>query len=296
MARKKSKEPPRFASAFKSFMGYLEGTEKAVHTMSSYRSDLNGFQKFLDKKLGSRPVQIGKLVLKDLERYGEYLHAQGLKSNSRRRKLITLRRFFRFLYQRNQVSTELSSRLATPHKIEKTPDVVPMGTLMSAIRSLPADAELSSRNRLLLWILAETGCLVSEVPRICIGDWTPGYLRIHGKNARTLPISQDLFEEVMRVSAGRSPDTLLFRGFNKHGPLSGAISPRGIELLVKALAPRLGLEGVTPRSFRRATVLHWYRQGISKDEIQKRLGLKTPYAFRVFEPLFEKVDSKGTTE
>src|SRR5271155_836632 len=87
-----------FPKAMKSFMGYLEGTQKAAHTIKNYRLDLLAFQAFLEGATGSARCE--SLGEKELNLFHEHLQSQGLKTNTRRRKLLTAHRFVRYLSQR----------------------------------------------------------------------------------------------------------------------------------------------------------------------------------------------------
>jgi site-specific recombinase XerD len=293
----KGKSEVTFAYAFKSFAGHLEGTEKSLHTIKNYRSDLVTFQEFLEGGLGQSTVPLTKLSRADLEKYHDYLKAQGLKTNTRRRKLLTVRKLLKYLAKRKKISLDVGRKLPAPHKIERVPLTLPYEDLLGAIRGLTAENDIQARNRALLWTLLETGCLVSEVTRIRFSDWSEGSLSLGGKSPRSVPISRALYDEVQRLRFRTSGSTApwLFLGHNKFGALGSAISPRGVELLVKVYAQRLDLKDLTPRTFRHTAVLHWFRQGLSQDAIQKRLGLKTAYAFRVFQPLLKSVKAPAET-
>jgi integrase/recombinase XerD len=283
-----------FAYAFRSFVGYLEGTEKAAHTIKNYKSDLQSFRDFLESGLGSETVALSDLTRQDLERFHEFLKGQGQKTNTRRRKLLTVRKLLRYLTQRKKIGIDVGDKLPAPQKVERVPFTVPRAELIAAIRALPLDNDLRLRNQVLLWTLAETGCLVSEIPRIRFADWKPGSLEISGKSPRTLSVSPELCEQVQLLRASAPDRDHLFLGFNKFGPLAAPITPRGVELLVEVTAPKLGLGEITPRTFRHSAVVHWFTEGVSREEIQRRLGLRTAYAFRVFEPIF-KSKSKTTS-
>jgi site-specific recombinase XerD len=228
---------------------------------------------------------------KELNEYHEFLQSQGFKTNTRRRKLLTAQRFVRYLSQRNQLLVEVPTKLPAPHKIERVPFTVSQKQLIQMIRTLPAVSVLEKRNRALLWVLAETGCQVSEITQLHFDHWSKpngkAQVIIPGKATRTLSVSSELFseiEELQAVSQGKSP---VFLGFNKHGPLGAAISARGVELLVRFYSSRLNIPELTPRTFRHSAVVGWFEQGITQDEIQKRLGLRTAYAFRAYAPLLK---------
>jgi site-specific recombinase XerD len=301
-----------FSYALRSFVGHLEGTEKSAHTIKNYRSDLAAFQKFLEEGLGSAPVALGAVHLEDLEKYGDYLKAQGFKTNTRRRKILTIRKLLKFLTQRKKISIDAGGKIPAPHKVERIPLTVPSQELIAKIRALPVATDHHARNRALLWTLAETGCLVSEIPLIRFEDFSDEdfTLTLRAKGLRKVPVSKDLLLEIralqMRSELGSRSAPMsgggrpaIFLGFNKFGPLGSPITSRGIELLVKAYAGRLGFDHLMPRTFRHSAVRHWHEQGIARDEIQRRLGLKTDYAFRVYDPMLKSssrtTSSSGTT-
>jgi integrase len=150
------------------------------------------------------------------------------------------------------------------------------------------------RNQLILWTLAETGCRVSELGKLKFDDWTEmnsgGVIHFRGKFERSLGISTELllaFEQLRETA--RTPDEWVFQGHNKFGSLGGPITSRGVELLVKAYTDKLGMSSLTPRTFRHSVVIRWHRQGVSKDDIRKRLGRRTSYAFRIYDVLIKSM-------
>lgn len=285
-----------FPAALKSFVGFLEGTQKAEHTIKNYRLDLLAFQNFLNEGLSDQPIPLEQISFEDVEKFHNFLKEQGLKTNTRRRKLMTVRRFLKYLTHRKKLPIELGKQLPTPHKIEKIPHTVSWIQLVSAIRAMPAATVWEQRNRVLLWTLAESGCLVSEVTRIKRSDaslgGTPkeGQITFRGKSPRSVPVSQELVEAIQLLPA---EEGWLFTGHNRHGSLGMPITSRGVELLVKHHAARLGFPTITPRSFRHSIVLHWAGQGLAQSELQSRLGLKSAYAFRAYGPLLAGIVKGG---
>ena len=281
----------RFDQATQSFLGYLEGTERAELTIKNYASDLRIFQRFLTEKLNlTAPVCMGELTPAHIQAFESHLRSQGLQSNTRRRIILTLNRFFGFLAHRKKIAVENAARRPVPLKIERIPLTLSLPDILARIEELPSQTILARRNQTILRVLAETGCLVSELPPLQSSDFQAGAVQIGGKAKRTLPVSKTLSASVERLqqdlrSLELEEQATLFFGFNKFGPLRSPISPRGIELLVKAHAVRLGNPDFTPRIFRHSAVLHWFKEGLGEIQIQERLGLKTTYAFRTFEPL-----------
>ncbi|MGE0616049.1 MAG: tyrosine-type recombinase/integrase [Bacteriovoracia bacterium] len=289
-ATKSAPNPLTYAYVMKSFVGYLQGTEKALHTVNSYRSDLLSFQRYLEHRFRGRPIVLEKVGQKDLEAYNAFLKVQGLKVNTRRRKVLTVRRLFRYLNRRGKLEVDPALKVPAPGKLEKVPFTVAVMPLADQVARLPVATELDERNRLVLTLLLETGCLVSELGQLTteqgVGS-APNRLSFGGKSPREVPLSPRAHADLQAFARKRGlVGKWLFSGHTRHGPLSGPMSPRGVELLVKAMARRLGFAKLTPRIIRHSVVCHWQQQGVDLDEIQRRLGLKTRYAFRTYEVLF----------
>lgn len=272
-------------------MGHLEGTQKALHTIKNYRSDLRSFENFLKSGLSRSPVSLADVTQMDLEKFLGFLKAQGFKTNTRRRKLLTIRKMLRYLTRRDKLRIDVADHLPAPSKMERLPLTVSLSELVTQIRSLPHDNEIHARNRALLWTLAETGALVSEVSQLKLDHWSVTdqgvRVRIEGKSPREIPVSRELFEATRDLKLSEKGKGWLFPGHNKFGALGAPMTPRGIELLVKSHAERLGTPMLTPRTFRHSAVLHWHSQGLEQKAIQERLGLKTDYAFRTYRRLFK---------
>jgi len=291
-SQRKASVKPAIPAAIRSFVGHLEGSGKSAHTISNYLTDLRVFQQFLEKGLGSTPTALHQVTRADLEKFHHWLKAQGLKTNTRRRKILTVRRLLRYLTQRKKIEIDVGNKLPAPAKIERVPTTFDRQKLIEKIFELPSDSLLLLRNQVLLLTLAETACLVSEVTRMRFDDWSAqgssARVAVGGTKApRSLNVSAQLWRKVQALKELSGDSPWLFLGFNKAGPLRSPITPRGVELLVKAKLD------INPRHFRHSAVLDWYKQGATRLEIQERLGLKTDYAFRVFEPLFKSIKSSS---
>lgn len=288
-------KPTPFAYAIKSFLGYLEGTQKSALTIKNYFLDVQAFQNFMVKFHNGRPFSMEQIHQDDVERYRQYLKNQGFKTNTRRRKLLTVTQFLSYLSQRKKTAPELIQKIAAPAKIERVPFTVSALQLVQEIRNLPTQTLLDYRNRTLLWTLAETGCQVSEVTQLRFEDWeinTEGtsHVMIRGKASRSVPVSLDLYRAVEELQPMLQDSPWIFSGFNKYGSLGAPMSARGVELLVRFYGPKLGFPELTPRTFRHSVILHWFETDVPQGDIQNRLGLRTTYAFRSYVPLLKDTE------
>lgn len=281
--------------SLKSFVGYLEGTGKAHHTIASYQLDLKDFIKFIDLKNNAR--ELLEITQKDLDRYHDYLKMNGQKTNTRRRKLMTLRKWSQYLSRRKKLTHDIAQSLPAPEKIERIPEVVPYETLLQQTKTMSADSPLKLRNKTLLFLLLETGCAVSEAADLHWSDWNSkqNEIAFRGRSARSFKVSKELAVLIEKLCETKSPEKPLFLGFNRFGSLGGAISTRGIELLVKSLRENSGHSKLTPRQLRHSTIAYWLQNGKTLEQVKTLLGLKTNYAFRVYAPWISAASNAKST-
>lgn len=328
-----------FIKSVYQYAGYLKGVAASKHTVLSAQYDLKTFSEFLIAK-GFKIDQQGVFDLpEDLIRgYSEELKKNGLKANSRRRALATLRRFLAYQQKRLKNPIDLSIHVEHAPKLEKVPetfDLVAIETkLAEALSSLrPNQSSNESPNHgqdmlqishqrdlLILRLLITEGLNISEICQLKWNDFTGGAenpsqvwsLSIYGRHERTIRLgSADLKREMAlykdrlknilgnthATKTGESailPPWVFFR-FSKAGQsLShqpGHLTERACEHSVSKAQEILRLEKLyPPRTFRHSVVLRWFKQGLTEDEIKERLGLRTKYAFRVFQPLLTSIE------
>lgn len=276
----------------KSFVGYLEGTGKSSHTIRNYQIDLRAFQDYLDA-LTPKRIGLDQLLPEDVLQYPDFLKAQGLKVNTRRRRILTLRKWLRYLKSRNKLGFDLSDRIPAPGKMERVPKLSSRPDLVRKIDELPTDEPIHFRNRALLRTLAETGCLVSELIHLRFEDFKKGQVSFSGKRERSVPISEKLFSEIQTIKRSYPAAKHCFLSYGKSRVTQIPLTSRAVELLFRSLEGAIQ-QGFDSRTFRQAAILAWSKEGLSADEIQKRLGLKSKYAFRVYLPHFQAEEAKNS--
>lgn len=164
-------------------------------TVSSYRSDLDLFKKFI----GRLDTSIDLLTVdKDVIRlWVVEMMDGGLTSTSVNRKLSTLRSFYRFLRIRGLVDSSPVASIRGPKNKEPLPQFVKeseMNTLLDDVDL--GDGFLGIRNRTIMATFYETGVRLSEL----IGlddrdvDLSGGTLKVTGKRnkQRFIPFGNEL--------------------------------------------------------------------------------------------------------
>lgn len=273
-----------FGKAKKTFLGYLQARGKALNTVKNYGFDLATLEAFCKRNR----LKYHNLSQENLDAYHDMLKGAGLRTNSRRRKLVTAKAFIRYLSGRMDIATIGAERVVLPEKVEKPPKLVPREVIGEIIKRQP-ETELGWRNRALIGLLFDTGMLVSEVLILKKDDIDlikdGAVIRVVGKRARTVRAGALTAEALMRLRDYLKGTEYYFYGYSRAGRNAERLTTRGVELLFRAWADEHQVAHLHPRTLRHLFVVGCISEGKSQAEIMEHIGLRTPYAFRVYKNL-----------
>lgn len=275
-----------FEKILKGYLGFLEGTGKSRLTISSYRGDLEVFKKYIQES----GIKFHDLTHEDFDRYHFYLIKRGLKTNTRRRKLITARSLCRYALTRKKIDLSPAQFVKPPERVEKLPWVPRPEEYREFLKGIPAKTALGLRNRLLVEMIAETALSISELCALKWEDIVENNLKVPGKRARSLELSLGL---VKRLEAWRlaNEGKFLFPGYNRHGMATARMSPRGVEMMFRSVHARSGLPEMMPKTLRHFCILEWLRAGVVDKEIQRRLGVSSTYSLHAYKQFLARPTS-----
>lgn len=194
----------------------------SAHTIRAYGSDLHQWHEYSCRSFGEdfNPVAAD---LTDLRLWVASLAAEGVGSRSIRRKVQTLRAFFRYLQRRGLVSVNPAADLITARLPKSLPSVV-RPEEMKKILDAPFDTgDVDAvRNRLILTILYSTGMRASELVGLTVDsiDFRGRELKVLGKRnkERIIPFGQELTEMLdlyLKVRPESDSRSLLVRDSGK---------------------------------------------------------------------------------
>ena len=169
----------------------------ANHTLSAYRRDLEGLQKFLEKR-ASAMRGAGE---EDLRAYLGELNKRALAASTVARHLSAIRRFFTFLQTDAIREDNPAENLARPQTQRPLPKILSIDEtqrLIDAAYGLPetsaAEKLVKARAVCLIEILYATGLRVSELmslPRMaCDSDMEALIVQGKGGRERLVPLSE----------------------------------------------------------------------------------------------------------
>jgi len=270
MAKRQKQDRQSDARELEEFLDALALEGRSVHSVRSYRRDLEAL-------LTALPGPLGEVRPADLRECFRHQQQAGRSPSSINRAIAAARSFCRFLYEEGRLETNPAQALRS---IRLGPPLAPKHlTVAEAERllSLPSlDTPIGRRDRAILMLLYNTGLRVGELCALSRDDmrlpaegW--GLLQVVGKGRRMrrLPINRPAADALLAYLADREDaESALF--LNRSG---GRFSVRGIALLVNRY---LLAAGVTDRSgphlLRHTFATHALRARPNLRAVQELLG------------------------
>lgn len=260
-------------------MGFLTGTGKSLSTIGSYKGDLALLEEFLR----ARKKDFYRLNERDFAAYQVWLEKQGLRTNTRRRKILSAKALVKYAVSRKKMAASPVRFVKAPGRLERLP-WIPLAAdwekVTTALGAKPSSS-LALRNSIVVHLLAETGLALAELCGLRWDQVTGSALELEGKRPRKISFSAEtarLLGEWRTQNDGKH----LFPGFNRYGITSEKMTPRGVELAFRALAERADLKNLKPKTLRHYAIARWLREDVPEDEVRRRLGVHPSYSLEAY--------------
>ena len=274
------KDTSHFAACDRSIDRYLSflTVEKGLssNTRESYSRDLQDFMTYLaDQGLpGLEDIQATAIL-----GYLIHLRQRGLTPTSRARHLVTLRGFFRFLYQENLLPHDPAALIELPKSGRHLPDVLSGDEIQTLLAAPPVDRPAGLRDAAMLELLYAAGLRVSELIGLKVLDlnFDAGFVRVFGKGGkeRVVPIGRPALRVLTRYLDQARP--LLLKGeasaFLFVARRGQPLSRQGFWKLLKKYALQAGIRHpVSPHTLRHSFASHLLEGGADLRVVQMMLG------------------------
>ncbi|EGV30259.1 hypothetical protein HMPREF9431_01729 [Segatella oulorum F0390] len=189
------------------FLAYLSyERNRSLATVSSYRKDLEAFQKFVqaqDSTLSWADVDA------DLVRdWMAEMMNEGQRATSINRRLSALRSFYRFALARNLVKSDPVQGVVGPKKDKPLPQFLKEKEMDELLREdFWTDCYEDVRDRIIIMTFYETGIRLAELMNLCDGDvdFMSGQLKVTGKRnkQRLIPFGAELSQALQHYMGVR---------------------------------------------------------------------------------------------
>ena len=259
------------------------------HTVESYSRDLRRFARaFHDFKATSfKTAQIRDFLLT--------LRKEGLSASSIARCLSSIKSFFRYLCDDNQLNQNPAEILETPRRWRKLPDILSLKDVDKLLRCPDLSNPIGLRNQAMLEVLYATGMRVSELISVKGHniDLVAGCLRTLGKGSkeRIVPIGMVARKSVEDyllnsrpvLAQGHKVDELFLTRRSK------AMTRQGFWKILKGYVLQSNIRvNVSPHTLRHAFATHLLDRGADLRSVQQMLGHADISTTQIYTHILEK--------
>lgn len=268
-----------FSEASNRFLGHCQSaTTLSGHTQRAYTSDLNDAKRYI----GSRK-HIATIHRDQLRGYLYALRdTRGLKETSIKRRLATLKLFFKWAQRESLIEKNpfdlLHEKIRLPKRLPKALDNLDARKLKKQLHPAQVTGNFDEYClRSAISILITTGIRVSELCAINIDDYSSSdsYIKIHGKGNRqrlVYLLAPHLNRHLSNyLSKRRKLSIASERLFATEG--RATLTPPLVRSALKQMAKNAGItKNVTPHMLRHTCATDWLESGLDIRYVQKLLG------------------------
>ena len=281
-------EPRLNAETARLLDSYLEERGKArnlsSYTLRNYRTDLEHFL----YALPAWEVEPLRVQRTDLRRYLSVLLGDGVANASVRRKVSTIRSFYKWLRQENKLENDPFFGVTGPKAARRLPDILTSEDIDRMTNAADGREPADLRDRALLELLYAAGLRVSEVASLDVSelDVRDRSVRVQGKGKKE---RIGVFGEPAATALNRylhdgrpelvsEKETALF--LNRFG---GRLTVRSMQTIVRKYATKAGLPAaVHPHLLRHSFATHLLDGGADLRVVQELLGHESPNTTQIY--------------
>jgi site-specific recombinase XerD len=245
---------------------------------------------FLSECFGEGPLALNELDPKDITRF-IVRHSKAVSRRRLQLVVTALRSFFRFLYQRGEIATDLAASVpkVANGRLSDLPKFLEPEQVERVLKACREDIPVGQRDYAILLLLARLGLRAGEVVHLELEDldWEKGRIRVRGKSVREdwLPIPQDVGKGLARYLLHGRPRCPSRRVFLRlKAPRQGFTSSAAICDVVRRAITRAGLPLTRKGShlLRHSLAIQMLRGGATLLEIGEILRHQLPSTTEIY--------------
>ena len=247
------------------------------NTLSAYRSDLQGFVRWLHD-FGNK--ELLSVECNDLQDYLSHRFGTGTAVRSSARLLSCLRRFYRHQIREGRISQDPSALIESPKLGRPLPDSLSESDVEALLDAPQADSYQGLRDRAMLEFLYACGLRVSELVSLKLNQINlhAGVLRVFGKGnkERMVPIGEhalDWLERYIQVARPKLLKSRLSTSALFVTNRGEAMTRQAFWYMIKRYARKAGIQKrLSPHTLRHAFATHLLNHGADLRTVQMLLG------------------------
>lgn len=261
---------------FKNFLKLEKGLSE--NTVEAYLNDVFKLRSYL--KNVSKEIQAKFVTSTHLQNFVVSIAELGISEATQARIISSIRAFFKFLYQTDEIKINPSKLLETPRQKRKLPEILTVEEIDKIIEAVDLSKPEGYRNKAIVETLYSCGLRVSELISLKLTNIfaEQSFVKITGKGdkQRLVPISDKALAEIKnyidntrnKIEIKEGNENILF--LNRRG---AALTRNMIFLIIKDLAKKAEIKKViSPHTFRHSFATHLVEGGADLRAVQEMLG------------------------
>jgi len=264
------------ADLLPSWVRSLRAANLSPRTIESYLLAANQLDDWLTAH--DRPKEIDAITADDVRGFlSDVLDTRA--SATAKQRYASLRQFFGWLVEEDELETDPMSKVRPPKVIEKPVPVLTDDDLRALITAVEGKTFEDRRNEAIMRLFIDTGMRLGELVGLSVADLDldleVAIVTGKGRRMRSVPFGHATTRAVDRYVRRRSTHVhaqqpVLWLG--RRGPLSAS----GVAQIVARAGERAGLGRVHPHQFRHTFAHRWLREGGTEGDLQRIAGWASP--------------------
>ena len=254
------------------YLEYLKFNKNySENTLLNYKKDIEEYLNFLKTEC----LSAYDIKYSDIRFLLDYYQKNNLKSTSIRRKISSLKGFYKYLGRNGKVLDNPFNYVTLPKKEKKLPQYLNYNEMIDIFSVIDTSSILGLRNRLIMELLYATGVRVSELVNIKIDDIDINNKSIYvigkGNKERVVffnDVCKKYIEKFINDSKEVRKDNYLI--INNNGK---QITTRGIRLIIDKIIHETSIiKKIHPHTLRHTFATHLLNNGCDLLTVQELLG------------------------
>ncbi len=261
-----------------------EARNLSGYTLRNYRTDLEHFL----YALAGWEIDALEVTRGDLRRYLAVLLGNGVADGSVRRKVSTIRSFYKWLRADGHLDNDPFFGVTGPKAGRRLPDILTSEDIARMVASADGKEPADMRDRALMELLYAAGLRVSEVASLDVSalDVRDQAVRVHGKGKKerigvfgepAAAALQKYLKEGRPELESHKEEALFLNRFG------GRLTTRSVQTIVRKYATKAGLPmAVHPHLLRHSFATHLLDGGADLRVVQELLGHESPNTTQIY--------------
>lgn len=259
-----------------SWVRSLRAANRSERTIDSY---LLAVRQLADH-IGNIPL--AEVTVGDLRSFIALVAAHRASATARQR-YASLKQFFRWAYEEEEISTDPMLKIRPPKVVEQPVEVLAEDDIRALLKVAKGNGFNEVRDTAIILVLIDTGVRLGELVGMKLTDivWDAHTITVTGKGGRRRSVSfgraaAKALDRYDRRRRGHPDADCPELWLGRRGPLQGT----GIHQAINRRAEKAGIGHIHAHQFRHSFANAWLQAGGNEGDLQELAGWRSPQMLR----------------